>query len=76
MYFSLVGQRKVPKERPPVCPGPEGLPSLEHMTAAGQKLAPLLAGLRQFGPYSRSNELSSARTKWVIKKSIFDSSLK
>ena len=67
MYFSLLGQRKVHKEKPPVCPGPFGLPSLEHIIAAGQKLGRLLAGLRQFGPCFRTHALSSARTKWGFK---------
>ncbi len=33
LYFSLCGQRKVPKETPPFDRGPSDLPSSEHLAA-------------------------------------------
>jgi hypothetical protein len=41
-----------------------GFPIAKPSAAAGQKLVPPVAGLKQFGPVSAARPLRSARSKW------------
>ncbi len=58
-YFSLFGQRKVTKEKPPLAPVTPAarLPSYEHPAAAGPKTRSAKANLKQFGPFLRISVL-------------------